>query len=102
LKDDEDAATETLKDSPHLEWWEKAKRKAEEEDDAMLEEQEAQLESFATARKEERTRAAAVQAIHVESSPRRHARIPACLQFPVGRFTEVAHLVGHCGEAQDI
>jgi hypothetical protein len=50
LEDDEDAAMETPKDSPHLEWWEEVERKAEE--------QEALLESFTTARKEERTRAA--------------------------------------------
>jgi hypothetical protein len=46
-------------DSPRLEWWEGAERKAEEEEDKILEEQEALLESFANARKEERTRAAA-------------------------------------------
>jgi hypothetical protein len=92
LKDDEDAATEMPKDSPHLEWWEEAKRKAKEEDDEMLEDQEAHLESFATARKEEMTRVAAAQVVHVESSPRRHGRVPACPQFPVGRFAEVARI----------
>jgi hypothetical protein len=38
LEDDEDTVTETSKDSPHLEWWEEAKRKSEEEDE-MIEEQ---------------------------------------------------------------
>jgi hypothetical protein len=61
LEDDKDAAIETPKDSPHLEWWEEAERKAEE--DEILEQQEARLESFATTRKEERTRAAAAQAV---------------------------------------
>jgi hypothetical protein len=71
LEDDEDAAMETPEDSPCLEWWEEAEHKAEEEEeDKMLEEQEAQLESFATACKEERTQAAAAQAIRIESSPR--------------------------------
>jgi hypothetical protein len=51
-----------------LEWWEEAERKAEEEEDEMLEEQEAHLESFATMRKEERTRVAMVQAIRAESA----------------------------------
>jgi hypothetical protein len=83
LEDDKDAAIETLEDSPRLEWW---------EEDEMLEEQEALLESFATACKEERTRAAAAHAIRAESSPRRHGRVPACPQFPVGRFAEVARI----------
>jgi hypothetical protein len=52
-----------------LEWWEEAEHKAEEEEeDEMLEEQEAHLESFATTRKEERTRVAMVQAIRAESA----------------------------------
>jgi hypothetical protein len=51
LEDDEDAATKTLEDSPCLEWWEEAEGKAEEEEDEMLEEPEALLESFATTRK---------------------------------------------------
>jgi hypothetical protein len=55
----------------------------------MLEEQEALLESFATACKEERTRA---QAICAESSPRGHGRVPTCSQFPVERFAEVARI----------
>jgi hypothetical protein len=39
LEDDKDAATETLEDSPSLEWWEEAERKAEEEEEEeMLEE----------------------------------------------------------------
>jgi hypothetical protein len=50
--------TETPEDSPRLEWWEEAERKAEEEEDEMLEKQEALLESFATVRKKEKTRAA--------------------------------------------
>jgi hypothetical protein len=50
LEDDEDVAMETPEDSPRLEWWEEVERKAEE--------QEALLESFTTARKEEWTRAA--------------------------------------------
>jgi hypothetical protein len=58
LEDDEDAATETPEDSSRLELWEEAERKAEKEKDEMLEEQEALLESFATACKEERTQAA--------------------------------------------
>jgi hypothetical protein len=59
LEDDEDAPIETMEDSPHLEWLEEKVCKAEEEEeDEMLEKQEALLESFATARKEERTRAA--------------------------------------------
>jgi hypothetical protein len=57
LEDDKDTMTETPDDSPRLEWWEETEHKAEEEDE-MLEEQEALLESFATARKEERTPAA--------------------------------------------
>jgi hypothetical protein len=36
--DDEDAAMETPEDSLCLEWWEEAERKAEEEEDEMLEE----------------------------------------------------------------
>jgi hypothetical protein len=58
----------------------------------MLEEQETLLESFATACKEERTQAAATQAVRAESSPRGHGRVPACPQFPVGRFAEVARI----------
>jgi hypothetical protein len=58
----------------------------------MLEEQEALLESFATVRKEERTRVATTQAIRAESSPHRHGHIPACPQFPVERFVEVARI----------
>jgi hypothetical protein len=54
---------ETLEDSPRLEWWEEAERKAKQEEYEMLEEQEVLLESSATTRKEERTRAATVQAI---------------------------------------
>jgi hypothetical protein len=81
LEDDKDAATETPEDSPRLEWW---------EEDEMLEEQEALLESFATACKEERTRAATTQAVRAESSPRRHGRVLACPQFPVRRFAELA------------
>jgi hypothetical protein len=38
LKDNEDAATVTPEDSPRLEWWEEAERKAEEEEDEMTEE----------------------------------------------------------------
>jgi hypothetical protein len=87
LEDDEDAVTETPEDSPCLEWWEDAERKAEEEEDEMLEEQEALLQSFATMRKEERNRPAAAQA---ESSPRGHGRVPACPQFPIRIFVEVA------------
>jgi hypothetical protein len=83
LKDDKDAATKMPEDSPHLEWW---------EEDEMLEEQEVLLDSFATACKEERTRAAATQAVQVESSPHGHGRVPACPQFPVGRFAEVARI----------
>jgi hypothetical protein len=49
----------------------------------MLEEQEALLESFTTARKEERTWAAATQDVRGESSPHGHGRVPACLQFPL-------------------
>jgi hypothetical protein len=52
LEDDKDAAMETPEDSPCLEWWEEAERKAKEEEDEMLEEQETLLESFATACKE--------------------------------------------------
>jgi hypothetical protein len=48
------------------------------------------LESFASARKEESTQAATAQTVHAESSPCRHGRVPACPQFPVGRFVEVA------------
>jgi hypothetical protein len=55
----------------------------------MLEEQEALLESFAIACKEERTQA---QAICAESSPRGHGCVPAYSQFPVGRFAEVARI----------
>jgi hypothetical protein len=71
-----------LNDSPCLEWWEEAERKAEEE--------EALLESFATARKEESIQAAAAQTVHAESSPRGHGHVPPCPQFPVKRFAEVA------------
>jgi hypothetical protein len=49
LEDDEDAAMKMLEDSPHLEWWEEAEHKAEEEDGKMFKEQEALLESFAPA-----------------------------------------------------
>jgi hypothetical protein len=73
LEDDKDAATETLEDSPRLKWWEEAERKAEEEEYEMLEDQEAQLEFFATARKKERTRAAVAHAVREESSPHGHA-----------------------------
>jgi hypothetical protein len=44
----------------------------------MLEEQEVLLESFATTRKEERTRAATAQAVYAEASPRGPGHIPAC------------------------
>jgi hypothetical protein len=90
LEDDEDAATETPEDSPRLEWWEEADRKAEEEGDKMLEEQEALLESFAIPHKEERTQAATVQAVSAKSFPRGHGRVLACPYFLVGRFAEVA------------
>jgi hypothetical protein len=53
LEDDKDATTEMPEDSPCLEWWEEVERKAGEKKDKILEEQEALLESFATARKEE-------------------------------------------------
>jgi hypothetical protein len=43
LEDDKDAATEMSEDSPRLEWWEKAERKAEEEEAEMLEKREALL-----------------------------------------------------------
>jgi hypothetical protein len=89
LEDDKDAATEMSEDSPRLEWWEKAERKAEEEDE-MLEEQEALLESFATVCKEERTRAATAQAVRAESSPHGCGRVLAYPQFPIGRLAEVA------------
>jgi hypothetical protein len=84
LEDDEDAATKTSEDS-HLEWREEAERKAEEEEDEMLEGKEAMLESFATTRKEERTRAA--QDVRAESSPRGHGRVLARPQFHIARFT---------------
>jgi hypothetical protein len=58
----------------------------------MLEEQEALLESFATTRYEEKTWAAAVQAVRTVSSQRRHGRVPACPQFSVRRFAEVARI----------
>jgi hypothetical protein len=67
LEDSEDAATETPEDSPHLERWEEAKCKIKEEENEMLKEQEALLESLATARKEERTQAAGPG--HVPSCP---------------------------------
>jgi hypothetical protein len=94
LEDDEDAGMEMPEDYPHLEWCEEVGRKAkeEEDDDEMLEEQEALLESFAAACKEQRTRAAVAHAIRVESSPRRPGHVPACLQFLVGRFAEVARI----------
>jgi hypothetical protein len=38
LEDNKDAAMETLEDPLHLEWWEEAERKTEEEEDGMLEE----------------------------------------------------------------
>jgi hypothetical protein len=82
----EDATTETSKDSPHLELWEEAECKTEEE---MLEEKEALLESFAIACKEERTREAVAQAANPESSLRGHGLVPACPKFPVGKFAEV-------------
>jgi hypothetical protein len=68
LVNDEDGETETLENSPCLEWWEEAERKAEEEDNEILEEQEALLESFATPRKEERTWAALAQPVRAEAS----------------------------------
>jgi hypothetical protein len=92
LEDDEDAATKTSEDS-HLEWREEAERKAEEEEeeeDEMLEGKEVMLESFATMRKEERTRAA--QDVRAESSPRVHGRVLACPQFHIARFTKVARI----------
>jgi hypothetical protein len=92
LENDKDVATEMLEDSPCLEWWEEPERKAKEEEDEMLGEQEAPLESFATTRKEERTRAAKVQAVCAESSPHGRGRVPACPQFPVGRFAKVARI----------
>jgi hypothetical protein len=92
LADDEDAATETLEDSPCLERWEEAKRKIKEEEDEMLKEQEALLESFATARKEERTQVATAQAIHAEASPCGPGHVPACPQFSVKRFAKVAQI----------
>jgi hypothetical protein len=58
----------------------------------VLEEQEVLLESFATTHKEERTRAAVVQAICAKSSLREPGRVPHCPQFPVGRFAEVARI----------
>jgi hypothetical protein len=33
-----------------------------------------------------------VHAVHAESSPRRHGRVPACPQFLVRRFAKVAHI----------
>jgi hypothetical protein len=55
----------------------------------MLEEQKMLLEFFASARKEERTRAAAAQAVHAESPPRRPGRAPAYLHSPVGRSSRL-------------
>jgi hypothetical protein len=92
LEDDKDTTMEMLEDSPRLEWWEEAECKAEEEGEEMLEEQEALLESFATARKEERTWAVTTQAVHAKSSPCGHGHAPACPQFPLGRFAEVAQI----------
>jgi hypothetical protein len=78
LEDDEDAVTETPRDSLRLEWWEEAKRKAEEEEDEMLEKQEALLESFKAAHKE-KTHMAAVCAVRVEpASPHGTGHVPAC------------------------
>jgi hypothetical protein len=76
LEENEDAVTETPKNSPRLEWWEESECKAKEEKDEMLEGQEALLESFATTRKEERNRAAVAQAVHLESSLRGHGHVP--------------------------
>jgi hypothetical protein len=93
FEDDEDKTIEAPEDSPCLEWWEEAELKAEEEeDDKMLEEQEVLLESFATARKEERTRAAVTQANRAESSPHGHGNVLAYPQFHVVRFTKVARI----------
>jgi hypothetical protein len=102
LEDDEDAATETPEDSLRLEWWEEAERKAEEEEEEMLEEKEALLESFALARKEERTQAAAAQAVRAWSSPRGHGRIPAAAVSRQKIRQGCAHLEGRCGEVQGI
>jgi hypothetical protein len=67
LEVDEDVTMEMPEDSPHLEWREETELKAEEEEeDEMLKEQEALLESFTTARKEERTRAAVTQDVRAE------------------------------------
>jgi hypothetical protein len=90
LEDDEDAVTETPEDSPRLEWWEESERKTKEEKDEMLEEQEALLESFATARKEERNRAASAQPVRVESNLRGHGHVPDCSQSPIGILAKVA------------
>jgi hypothetical protein len=92
LEDDEDAEMETPEDSPRLEWWEEAERKAEKEENEMIEEQEVLLESFATTRGKERTRVAAAQVVRAESSPRGHGNVPACPQFPIERFAEVVRI----------
>jgi hypothetical protein len=89
LEDDEEATMETPEDSPCLEWWEEAERKAEEEENEMIEEQEVLLESFAAAHGEERTRVAASQVVRKESSPHGHGNVPAYPQFPIERFAEV-------------
>jgi hypothetical protein len=101
LEEDEDVVTETPEVSPRLEWWEEVDRKANEEEDEMLKEQEAPLDFFATAHNEnffgtshneKRTQAATAQAVPIESSPREPSRILACPQFPVGRFAEIARI----------
>jgi hypothetical protein len=69
----------------------------------MLEEQEALQESFATARKEERTRSATAHAVRAEASPHGPSHVSACPQFPVGIFDEAARIMeGRCGEAQGL
>jgi hypothetical protein len=92
LEDDEDALTEMPKDSPCLEWCEEAEHKAEGEEDEMLEEQEALLESFATARKEETTCVATAEAILAEASPCGPVHVPACPQFLVERFDKIEQI----------
>jgi hypothetical protein len=104
LEDDEDAAMETLEDSPRLEWWEEAERKAEEEENKMPEEQEALLESFkfatAQGRKDSGGRGAGRprRVLSAWTWQRTGLSAVSCRKIRRG----CAHLEGRCGEAQFI
>jgi hypothetical protein len=91
LEDDEDAVTQTPKDSLCLLRWEEVERKAEEEEDEMSRAGGAVkvIRHYPQVRKDSGGRRA--------GRPRRVRsawtwRVLACLQFTVGRFAEVARI----------